>query len=273
MLIKSTGMPLLSAHPQTRFDFLHSQHEWLQAVLSRGKLCRTLQTGIISGVRFCRRSWKNDCVVLRHGGTRAESAPCGETSGAVATQAQACQFRSFVGLFHGPGPHDHRVGHRARLRRINVSTERECVCGHLLCRFAMGETATLIGKKHPGNACSCSSREFPQGQQKKLPDSGAGHGKVLACSNDIGRTRADNALNGTAIWQTKKHRAVEKKSPHLVSMIIRSNKKNWKRWENCQKFDQIVLNCLFLARIRRPDILWSVSQLARAVTKWTRACD
>ena len=36
---------------------------------------------------------------------------------------------------------------------------------------------------------------------------------------------------------------------------------------------QIVLKCLNLARIGRPDILWSVSKLARSITKWTKACD
>ena len=36
---------------------------------------------------------------------------------------------------------------------------------------------------------------------------------------------------------------------------------------------QIVLKCLYLVRIGRPDILWSVFKLARAVTKWTEACD
>ena len=36
---------------------------------------------------------------------------------------------------------------------------------------------------------------------------------------------------------------------------------------------QIVLKCLFLARIGRPDFLWSVNKLARAITKWTRPCD
>ena len=35
---------------------------------------------------------------------------------------------------------------------------------------------------------------------------------------------------------------------------------------------QIVLKCLYLGRIGRIDILWSVNKLARAVTKWTRAC-
>ena len=36
---------------------------------------------------------------------------------------------------------------------------------------------------------------------------------------------------------------------------------------------QIVLKCVCLARIGRPDILWSGNNFARACTKWTRACD
>ena len=36
---------------------------------------------------------------------------------------------------------------------------------------------------------------------------------------------------------------------------------------------QIGLKCLYLARIGRPDILWSVNKLARSITKWTKACD
>ena len=36
---------------------------------------------------------------------------------------------------------------------------------------------------------------------------------------------------------------------------------------------QIVLKCLYLVRIGRPDILWSVNKLARSITKWTKACD
>ena len=36
---------------------------------------------------------------------------------------------------------------------------------------------------------------------------------------------------------------------------------------------QIVLKRLYLARIGRPDILWSVKKLARSITKWTKACD
>ena len=36
---------------------------------------------------------------------------------------------------------------------------------------------------------------------------------------------------------------------------------------------QIVLKCLYLARIGRLDIVWSVDKFARAVTKWIKACD
>ena len=36
---------------------------------------------------------------------------------------------------------------------------------------------------------------------------------------------------------------------------------------------QIVLKCFYLARIGRPDILWSANKLARSITKWTKACD
>ena len=36
---------------------------------------------------------------------------------------------------------------------------------------------------------------------------------------------------------------------------------------------QIVLKCLYLARIGGPDILWSVNKLARSIKKSTKACD
>ena len=36
---------------------------------------------------------------------------------------------------------------------------------------------------------------------------------------------------------------------------------------------QIVLQCLYLALIGRPDIVWSLNKLARSITKWTKARD
>ena len=43
--------------------------------------------------------------------------------------------------------------------------------------------------------------------------------------------------------------------------------------ELSQGCSHIVLKSLYLARIGRPDILWSVNKLARSITKWTKACD
>ena len=43
--------------------------------------------------------------------------------------------------------------------------------------------------------------------------------------------------------------------------------------ELSQVCSQIVLKFLYLARIGRPDILWSVNKVARSITKWTKACD
>ena len=43
--------------------------------------------------------------------------------------------------------------------------------------------------------------------------------------------------------------------------------------ELSQVCSQIVLKCLHLARIGRPNIPWSVNKLQRSITKWTNACD
>ena len=60
----------------------------------------------------------------------------------------------------------------------------------------------------------------------------------------------------------------------LHALTTNSKKKNWNPWGELSKVcSQIVLECLYLERIGRPDILWSVNKLARSVTKWTTACD
>ena len=51
-------------------------------------------------------------------------------------------------------------------------------------------------------------------------------------------------------------------------------RRKWICWRIASLFcSQIVLTCLHSARIGRTDILWSVNNLARAVTKLTKACD
>ena len=43
--------------------------------------------------------------------------------------------------------------------------------------------------------------------------------------------------------------------------------------ELSQVCSQIVLKCLYLARIGRPDIQLSVNKLARSITKWSESTD
>ena len=60
----------------------------------------------------------------------------------------------------------------------------------------------------------------------------------------------------------------------LALMTTTSKKKKQNLLENCQMHAlKLFLKCLYLERIGRPDILWSVNKLARAITKWTKACD
>ena len=66
----------------------------------------------------------------------------------------------------------------------------------------------------------------------------------------------------------KKDRAAIQKFQVLACMITISRRRNLNPLVN-----QIVLTCLYMARIGRLDILWSVNMLARSVTKWTGACD
>ena len=80
-----------------------------------------------------------------------------------------------------------------------------------------------------------------------------------------------NALRDIANWQTKRQSSCTK-CQALAWMTI-----NLEELESVGELSevclQIVLKCLYLVRIGRPDILWSVNKLARSVTKWTQACD
>ena len=80
-------------------------------------------------------------------------------------------------------------------------------------------------------------------------------------------------LKGIANWQTKQLSNCTR-PPHHVLMTVVLERNNVETLGELSKVcSQIVLKCLFLARTGRPDILWLVNKLARAVTKWTRACD
>ena len=81
-----------------------------------------------------------------------------------------------------------------------------------------------------------------------------------------------NVWSDTANWRTEQLNSHTKSQFH-ASMTTTSKKKKWNLLENRQILTSIFLKCLYLARIGRPDIPWSVNKLARSVTKWTRGCD
>ena len=88
------------------------------------------------------------------------------------------------------------------------------------------------------------------------------------------RTCSQNAWNGFANWRILRQINYTR-FPVLVWTITKLKWKSWKTKVNCQKFVSILwLQCLYLARIGRPDILWSVNKLARSDHKMEQdACD
>ena len=79
-----------------------------------------------------------------------------------------------------------------------------------------------------------------------------------------------NVWNDIVSWQTRRLNNSSKylrHDRHFKEVELKSV------GELSKVCSQIVLKCLYLARIGRLDILWSVNKLARWITKWTKACD
>ena len=99
------------------------------------------------------------------------------------------------------------------------------------------------------------------------------HAKTFAWSHDM-EGHARQCVERYCELANKERQSSCTKSPVFAWMITISKKEELESVGDCsQVCSQIVLKCLYLARIGRPDIVWSVNKLARAVTKWTQACD
>ena len=79
--------------------------------------------------------------------------------------------------------------------------------------------------------------------------------------------------NDIVSWQTKTTQQLYKVSTPCIDDHHFKEEETKSVGELSSTCSQIVLKCLYLARIGRPDILWSVNKLARSITKWTKACD
>ena len=79
-----------------------------------------------------------------------------------------------------------------------------------------------------------------------------------------------NAWNGNANRQARTSGGCTE-SPHFVDDHHFTKEELETVGELSKVCSQVVLKCLTLARVGRPDVLWCVNIVARAVTKWTRA--
>ena len=109
----------------------------------------------------------------------------------------------------------------------------------------------------------CSNREFPRVQRKNYH---AWKIRISLRSPMTWKVMPRNVWNDIVSFQTRQLNN-STKYQLLALMTINPNKKELKSvGELSQVCSQIVLKCLYLARIGRPDILWSVNKLARSIT-------
>ena len=111
--------------------------------------------------------------------------------------------------------------------------------------------------------------EFPQEQLKKY------HARKIWVSLRgpmTWKVMPRNVWRDIVNWRTRRLNISTKYLLHALMTII-SKKKNWNPRELSKVCSQIVLKCLYVARLGRPDILWELNKIARSIRKWTKACD
>ena len=82
----------------------------------------------------------------------------------------------------------------------------------------------------------------------------------------------ESALSDTTKWQTEKVEQILQSFKSLLGWPSIQTGRTWiSRRSITILLTKLSSKCLHLARNGRPDILWSVNKLARAVTKWTQA--
>ena len=117
----------------------------------------------------------------------------------------------------------------------------------------------------------CSNHEFLLVYQKNYKGGRHFTQKTVAWSYDMGGD-AHDASREIVNWQTTRQQMYKVSTPCLDDHHFKKEEPG-SVGELSKVCSQMVLKCLYLARIGRLDILWSVNKLVRAITKWTRPCD
>ena len=118
----------------------------------------------------------------------------------------------------------------------------------------------------------------------RIKDFCRGYRKIVR-NNSVGKLWCRNDII-IVLWHGRSRKEMRRKMLRICQQndwaIFQSRMHGWPQFkeeengsvgELCTVCSQIVLKCLYLARIGRLDSIWTVNKLARAVTKWTKACD
>ena len=108
--------------------------------------------------------------------------------------------------------------------------------------------------------------------------------KIYQKQKPLGNPMLKRYLDGRVTWkvmQRNEWKDIANLRIKQLSNSFKSRRHAWMTinlrkkisWRIVHSLLTIVLTCLYLARIGRPDIFWSVNKLARAITKWASACD
>ena len=116
----------------------------------------------------------------------------------------------------------------------------------------------------------CLNRQFPRVRTEKLPYSE--NFRISSWSYDMAG-HAKKCVERYCELSNKTTQQLYKVSTPCIDDHHFKEEEMKSVGELSHVCSQIVLKCLYLARIGRPDILWSVNKLARSITKWTKACD
>ena len=112
--------------------------------------------------------------------------------------------------------------------------------------------------------------KFPQGELKKLPC--PENLRISSWSYDM-EGHAKKCVERYCELANRTTQQLYKVSTPCIDDHYFKEKELKSVGELSKVCSQIDLKCLYLARLGRPDILWSVNKLARSITKWTKACD
>ena len=117
----------------------------------------------------------------------------------------------------------------------------------------------------------CESR-ISAGATEKLPCSGKPEANISSWSYDM-EGHAKKSVERYCELANKTTQQLHKVATPCIDDHQVKEEEKGSVGELSKVCSQIVLKSLYLARIGWPDILWSVKKLARAITKWTRACN